>query len=216
VFAYPNDIDMDKAQKTTWSWIIGAGAVLIVLLPLAIGVTSSGDDLAHAVQESNIADVKELLENGADPNTRLTHSWRWRLDSANKGEIDDQLTLLMFATKNDRTPIVKLLLDHNADLELRDTHDGWTALEWAAATGCTDIERMLLDHGARIDETDASRYNAVTIAAAFGNFPNLKMLVERGARLNTPPNKYGDTPLIAAVRTGNKEMIAYLRKHHSS
>ena len=211
---------MNREQKITRNWLIGAAGALLIFLPwMLIDSQRSGDALARAIQNSDLTEAKRLLDNGADANTRLTHSWWWRIHNnpPPKSDPDAQLTLLMYAAKNDRADIMQLLLDYHADTERRDVSQGWTALEWAVSIPeSVDVEQMLLDHGARIDETDPKRYNAVTIASSYGNFKGLKVLVEHGANLNAPPNQYGDTPLTAAKRIANKEMIAYLVSHHSS
>ncbi len=79
--------------------------------------------LHHAIHKNQIGSVRVLLELGADVNARVPHS----------------VTPLMMAAGYGYDPIVRLLLEHNADPTIKDVH-GETAIDYARH-GVTDIDR---------------------------------------------------------------------------
>jgi ankyrin repeat protein len=81
----------------------------------------------YAASGSNHETVRVLLEAGADPNIR---------------DKVEQFTALMFAAAEGQLEVVQTLLDHRADVTLRDV-DGDTALDFASQNGHSDVARLL-------------------------------------------------------------------------
>ncbi len=104
--------------------------------------------------------------------------------------------------------------------ELLPASDGETrhrALALAAQHGHADIVRLLLDAG-----EDPNRYNPdghhshstpLHQAALAGHDAVVRLLVERGARLDIKDTVYESTPLGWALHGGKTEIASYLRKH---
>jgi ankyrin repeat protein len=93
------------------------------------------------------------------------------------------------------------------------------ALAIAAQLGHVEVARLLLDAG-----EDPNRYNPkghhahatpLHQAVCFGHEPMVRLLVERGARLDTPDTFYKSTPLGWAEHCGQPEIAAYLRSRQS-
>src|SRR5262249_48781372 len=91
------------------------------------------------------------------------------------------------------------------------------ALALAAQHGNADIVRLLLDAG-----EDPNRYNLegnhahstpLHQAALAGHEAVVRLLVERGARLDIKDTIYQSTPLGWAVYAGQTEIEKYLRTH---
>ena len=61
-------------------------------------------------------------------------------------------TALIRAAMNNRTDVVRCLLDKGADVNKQTR--GWTALHFASYNNYTDVMRMLLQHGAIKDIKD--------------------------------------------------------------
>lgn len=61
---------------------------------------------------------------------------------------------LMYACSNGRLKIVKYLIDHGADIELKDNQNGETALFFAVRFEHVNIVKYLLSHGANRDAVD--------------------------------------------------------------
>lgn len=80
--------------------------------------------LHHAVHNNQPGSVRVLLELGADADARVPHS----------------VTPLMMAAGYGYDAIVRILLEHHADLSLKDFH-GETAMDYARH-GVADIDRF--------------------------------------------------------------------------
>ena len=88
--------------------------------------------LADAIHDGDREEVRGLLVSGA---------------IAVDGLLDNGLTPLHSAVLERQREIVKLLLNHGAHVEQRDS-DGWTALHAAATEGTVPVTHLLLENGA--------------------------------------------------------------------
>ncbi len=67
----------------------------------------------------------------------------------------------MIASKKGYLSIVKLLLEHGADIESRQ-NDGRRALMWAALSGHFDVVKILVAYGACVGATDHQGKSALS------------------------------------------------------
>lgn len=106
--------------------------------------------LATALTDpGNLAMAKLLLENGLDPNL--------------KDETGTSLLTLLCMTGKAPVDIVKLLLEHKADIDSRN-YENATALMWAVQTRQKDVVTLLLEYGASIRMVNAQGNTAQAIA----------------------------------------------------
>lgn len=85
-----------------------------------------------------------------------------------------------------------------------------TPLLFAVGRENVECVRLLLDRGADPSATDSHRGAAIFTAIEKGNEEIVTMLIERGARTDVLGKQNGDTPLIAAAKTGNVAMVRAL------
>lgn len=95
------------------------------------------------------------------------------------------------------TDVVKVLLDHGADVNLVGGPIG-TALQAAALGGRLEIVQLLLRHGARIDCAVGSHGTALSAAASNGQDDVVRVLLGAGADVNIPGGDFGCS-LVASV-----------------
>ncbi|RDD34093.1 Phosphocholine transferase AnkX [Wolbachia endosymbiont of Cylisticus convexus] len=108
----------------------------------------------------------------------------------------------MVAAQEGYGGIVKLLLDHKADVNARGDDD-FTPLHFAAQSGCDDIVKLLLDHKADVNAKTSNGktpfqkdddFTPLHFAAQGGYGSMVKLLLNHGADVNAKSSQ-GLTPL---------------------
>jgi ankyrin repeat protein len=166
--------------------------------------------LVAAVKRGDTADVRRLLERGADPNAReggvkrvsmgqaLLDLWNRirgrRSARANKGTP----VLLLAAADAD---IVKLLLEHGADPNVRGM-GGKTPLMIATSWANVRAAAYLLDHKADVNAKDDYGDTALINSVTMSRSPLVRLLLEHGADVHVR-NQYGRTVLLLAMPYGD-------------
>jgi TonB family protein len=120
--------------------------------------------LMGAITYGQVELVRQLLENGADPNTKDPNG----------------NTLLMLVAGAGHVDLVRLLLAHGADIDAA-APVGSTALMFAAFHGHAEAVRVLLDNGADVNATADLGITAVRLAARNGHSEAIDVLVDYGA-----------------------------------
>lgn len=130
----------------------------------------------------------------------------------------DGLTPLMLASSKGNVQVVALLLGKGASLQAATKH-GDTALMMAAARGNYDAVQLLLAGGAQINATNSAGITPLFLAvsgSSIRNYPNnrhfavAKLLIDKGAQVNTAEKKHGQSPLMMAAVQGDSEMLKLL------
>ena len=112
----------------------------------------------------------------------------------------------MFAAGVGHVEIVRLLLNHDQDINAHSTF-GWGALSLAASNGHLPVCQLLLQHGARLD---FYAYNMpLHCAAGKGHIEICKLFIEKGADINCV-NKSYETPIYCAAHFGHLHICKLL------
>ncbi|NXD10516.1 ASB3 protein, partial [Nothocercus nigrocapillus] len=143
----------------------------------------------HGCAES----VGALLGAGADPNEVTTEA----------------TTPLFLAVENGHTDIVKLLLQHGANVNGHHSWSGWNSLHQASFQGYTEIIKILLEKGANKECEDDFGITPLFVAAQYGKLESLRMLVSYGAKVNCQA-KDKATPLLIAAQEGHAKCVELL------
>ena len=124
--------------------------------------------LLQAIWKGDVFAVKELIDNGVDPNAQT-----------NLG-----ISPLHLAAKKQETEISSLLIAKGADVNAGG-QNGKTALMEAASAGRTANVEVLLSAGAKVNAIDENGFTALMWATMLG-FPEIVgILLESGAEVNT-------------------------------
>ncbi|NXC54245.1 RN5A ribonuclease, partial [Aleadryas rufinucha] len=123
--------------------------------------------LNAAVRNGDKEAVLELLEQGADVNSKVGSGW----------------TPLQTAVQTGEEDLVRLLLDRGASVHARKDNGG-TAFTEAGIAGNVDILQLLLEHGSNVNEQDINGFTAFMEAAWYGKEEALRFLYSRGAEVN--------------------------------
>jgi ankyrin repeat protein len=137
-----------------------------------------------------IETIKTLIEAGEDVNEKE----RPLVLAAEKGNID----------------IVKLLLEHGADVNGTESKYGSAPLHFAAQKGYLDVVKLLLDYGADINQLNDQGTTPLHFAAEGGNIDIVKLLLEEGAEDINDTNDHGNTPLNFAAINGHIDVVKLL------
>ncbi len=121
-------------------------------------------------------------------------------------------TALSTAVNKNNTAVVRFLLRHGADVNIKSSQLGLTPLEDAATREDSEengIFRMLIEAQKKKDPELHNVGIALHLAARFGALKNVQLLVENGANPNARSNE-GFTPLHEAAKEGRKPVVEYL------
>jgi ankyrin repeat protein len=185
--------------------VVGNVQVLQKLLAAGADVESVNADgqtaLMIVARTSNVEAARLLLRRGAKVNAR--EQWR-------------QQTPLMWAAAEAQPAMVKLLVEHRAEVDARSLENKWdrqvtaeprmqarpsggfTPLLYAARRGCAECASILLKAGADVNLSDPDGVSPLLLATLNLNFDTAAILVRQGADLDKW-DFWGRSPLYAAV-----------------
>ncbi|KAI9856806.1 MAG: hypothetical protein M1813_008743 [Trichoglossum hirsutum] len=153
---------------------------------------SESQELTKAAWAGNETAMRQLLENGAEMETRD----------------GDGRTALHLAARGGHDAVVRLLVGGGANLAARDGL-GWTALHEAAASGHETVVRLLAEKGADVRAVERGGRTALHEAAEGGHEVAARLLVENGADV-AAKNRLGRTALHEAAKSGHQAVVRLL------
>ena len=145
-----------------------------------------------ATDNNNIDCVTLLLEYSATPNTE-----------------QGSQSPLMLAAMNANAQCIKMLIQHNPNLDTQDKN-GNTALMLAARAKDVQCLQLLIDAGAQLNIRDDDDFHALMIAQCCeNNNACTSLLIRAGSKLNLA-NAYNETPLNYAIDADNEVIFRHL------
>lgn len=199
---------------------VAALGIAWVVLPALYRREVGNFPLFHAIARSDTAEVRRLLADGADPNNTSWGSRTVRRDYESEQQRQGWDTPLTFAVESGHRDVVRLLLDHGADLHqtkrhggrFGDKHRGPTALTLAVGRGDLPMVELLLARGARVtDVTLGEELPLVCGAAEDGHAAIVRTLLAHGAGANARCRR-GRRVLAIARAADRPEVVAVLRQ----
>ena len=125
----------------------------------AVSVAETTPPLIEATLASNVETVRQLLQNGTDPNL-----------------VYNTNTALTYAARDGFTEIARLLIDRGADVNWIDG-EGVTPLILASFKGHLELTQLLLDHGADVTVSDQWNRTALDYALRRGETDPIAQLL---------------------------------------
>ncbi len=152
--------------------------------------------LYEAIQENDFKKTENLLfTQKVDPNDY----------------IQDFLHPVNVAVAQGKKPVIELLIQAGADLNILDAYESknWNPL-WLAIGGADyDLVEWLIECGSAINFSMPDGLLPIHYAAFLGNSRMVKLLLSRGADVNGK-NQENNSPLHLVAESGNIEMLQFL------
>jgi len=195
---------VDDRGETALHYAAEGGHDAIVKLLLENGATLSIDSshrttpLHHAVTSGNYTTVELLIAANSD------------LQAIDLPDTHNKTLILLAASRTrNRAEIIRLLIEHNAKLDEKDSQDR-TPLYIAAEVGDEAAGQILLDNGA--DPNHSGRHgNILGAAMKSGNMAFVQILLQAGADANSRHHRdRGDSLLHFACRNGDERLVELL------
>ncbi|MDV7104871.1 ankyrin repeat domain-containing protein [Vibrio sp. TH_r3] len=168
--------------------------LIVFLLFLAIGYfIHQNITLIESAKQGNLLQTEIALSSGVDVNSVPFFSaifW------------GDGKTALMWAANKGHIDIVKLLIEHGADVNSKNRWNG-TALSQAAMNGHLNIVKLLIEHDSHITS------DALLLASRNGHTDIGKLLIEQGADINAK-----DTAIIRGYNRGQNALTMAIDNGH--
>lgn len=156
---------------------------------------TSVTDLMIASRDGNIPKVKKLLKKEKNID---------RVDEYGR-------TALLYAIEGKHPDVVKLLLDHGADPEIRDESEEKSALSYAVEVDCVKCAELLIKKGADPND-NGDGYTPLMRAARYGQYNMVRTLIKYGADINAKDEE-GRTALSWAKENQEDLIVEYLVGH---
>jgi hypothetical protein len=115
---------------------------------------------------------------------------------------------LHLAVDMDKPDVVKLLLEHGADKNGKDSY-GQSLVMTAASNHHVDVLKQLIAAGADVNAPNQYRITPLAVAAEQGHLDEVNLLVAAGAKVNARDTA-GGTALSVAILRGYKDIVAAL------
>ncbi|XP_063417138.1 uncharacterized protein LOC134699477 [Mytilus trossulus] len=198
----------NELQLTPLAYAAGGGCVEILKLLL----TNSGDfnkqnKLRHSADSisaahfysvySYVSDISNLFFTNHQKLCVKVFGYKQK-NVVDLGSVTHMGTPLLLATTFGHTDIVKLLINHNCDIN---PHDWFpiTPLYLAALCHHVEIVRVLLEHGCDINMCNEDNESPLYVASKWGHVEIVKLLLDNNCDINIC-NKVMESPLHAASK----------------
>ena len=116
-------------------------------------------------------------------------------------------TALMGACIKGKLDVVKLLLDHGAEIN----PEGWTPLHYAAFEGRTEVLKYLIDKGSKKDAIAPNGYSALMLAVRGRHAETARAMLYADPDVNLR-TEAGDTALKLAREKGDAGLVDLLKR----
>jgi cytohesin len=152
--------------------------------------------LAIAAKHANPNILGQLMKAGADPNDKINF-------------INADETPLMHAARAGNVDAVNMLLLAGAQVNARESWNGQSAIQWAAAEGRGAVVEALIAGGADIRQRSNAGTTPLLFAVRKGDMRSVNALLEAGADVNEKRFDLA-TPLLVAIINGYEDLVDLL------
>ncbi|HEX8187713.1 MAG TPA: ankyrin repeat domain-containing protein [Pyrinomonadaceae bacterium] len=170
--------------------IIRAALLALALAPTAAAQEPKqalNEQLYEAARRGDAAEVRAVLDRGADVNAKFRYG----------------ATALFKAAERGHAEVVKLLIERGADVNVKDTFYGATALSWALQKGHTPVVRSILAKSAE------EAGDVLLAGASSGNMELVTAALDTG---KVPAETLTGALVVAGSDAKNAPLVEMLKK----
>ena len=181
------------------------GLIALPLVILQLTNCAHMTPLTAAAKQGDVATIKELLNKGAKVDEPNVGKWSatplyWSLSdckyeaaelllkkgaNANSAESFGLAPLhLAVCCKDADLSFIEHLIQKGADVNFKNTSDGWRSLHYAISCGSDDMARLLIEQGADVNAIADDGTTPLILAAKNDSVFIAKLLLEKGADVN--------------------------------
>ena len=190
--------------KSKLTKLVSLIALPLVILQLTSCATMT--PLTAAAKEGDVATINKLLNEGAKIDEPNSGNWSatplyWSLTNDCKFEAAELLLKkganvnsadsfglaplhLAVCCENVDLSFIEHLIEKGADVNLKNTSDGWRGLHYAISCGADDMARLLIEKGADVNAIADDGTTPLILAAKIDSVFIAKLLLEKGADVN--------------------------------
>jgi ankyrin repeat protein len=178
---------------------MGLSATVLAIMLLTGAIVPDDRALLDATKRGDVAAVRSLLSEGANPN-------------AAQG---DGLSALHLAAQGGHLEIAELLIDARANVEAETRIGAYTPLHLASGGARTPVVRALIDAGANTGAVSSTTgATALHLAAkALNGERVVKLLLGKGVLVDARESQGGQTALMLAAAHGRTASVRELLSH---
>ncbi|HUP41172.1 MAG TPA: ankyrin repeat domain-containing protein [Vicinamibacterales bacterium] len=152
--------------------------------------------LALAAKHANPNILGQLMKAGADPNAKVNF-------------VNADETPLMHAARAGNVDAVNMLLLAGAQVNARESWNGQSPIQWAAAEGHGAVVEALIAGGADIRQRSNAGTTPLMFAVRKGDIRSVQALLAAGADVNEKRVDFA-TPLLVAIINGHEDLVDLL------
>ncbi|XP_067128352.1 E3 ubiquitin-protein ligase MIB1 [Centruroides vittatus] len=211
---HDNDL---KVEVCGTSWTYNPAAVTKVSSDGTLPGTASGERLNALLKklfETHVSgDInEELVKAAANGDAQKCEEIMKRPEADVNGMFASH-TALQAASQNGHVEVIKILLRHNADVEIEDK-DGDRAVHHAAFGDEPVVMELLARANADLNARNKRRQTPLHIAVNKGHVGVVRILLELGCHPSLQDSE-GDTPLHDAISKKRDDMLTLLLDHNA-
>jgi len=139
------------------------------------GLMEPGYEVYEYSRRGLLADLQEAIAAGSKPDQYMAY---------------DGSTAVVMAARCGHPQVVRELLDHGADAQVR-TDDGSTLLSHAVSGGSPEVVEAVLKAGVSVNEANEDEVTPLILAAHYGQDAIVELLCNAGADLNSHASGWG-------------------------
>ncbi|XP_004643472.1 ankyrin repeat and SOCS box protein 3 [Octodon degus] len=162
-----------------------------------------------AARQGNVKLLRKLLKKGRSIDVADNRGWMPIHEAAYHNSIECLRILIRAAVENGQIDVVRLLLQHGANVNGSHSMCGWNSLHQASFQENVEVMKLLLKRGANKECPDDFGITPLFLAAQYGKLESLNTLISSGANVNCQALDKA-TPLFIASQEGHTKCVELL------